>query len=113
MSLFSLIYNNKQGISSVNDLIQMMNIGIQLYSSLSQLDKRSFLMQTELTTMLNVFDTNYQLQFSESYTGTVCRETAIERYYYCTSLQIAFESLLSNVYKFCINCQIYWRFYLL
>ena len=30
MSLCSLIYNNKQGISSVNDLIQIMNIGNQL-----------------------------------------------------------------------------------
>ena len=46
--------------------------------------------------MLNVLDTNYQLQFSESYTGTVHRETAIEGYQYCTSLQIAFESLLSQ-----------------
>ena len=27
MSLWSLIYDNKQGISSANDLIQMMNIG--------------------------------------------------------------------------------------
>ena len=98
MSLCSLIYNNKQGISSVNDLIQIMNIGDQLYSSLSQLDKHSYLMQTELPTMLNVLDTNYQLQFRERYTGTVRRETAIEGYQYCTSLQIAFESLLSQTF---------------
>ena len=71
-----------------------MNIGNQLYSSLSQLDKHSYLMQTELPTMLNVLDTNYHLQFSESCTGTVRLETAIEGYQYCTSLQIAFESLL-------------------
>jgi len=52
-------------------------------------------MQTELPTMLNVLDTNYRLEFSESYTGTVGRETAVEGYQYCTiSLQIAFESLL-------------------
>ena len=37
MSLCSLIYNNKQGISSANDLIQIMNIGNQCYSSLSRL----------------------------------------------------------------------------
>ena len=35
MSLCSLIYNDTQGISSANDLIQIMNIGNQLYSSLS------------------------------------------------------------------------------
>ena len=70
-------------------------IGNQLYSSLSQLDKHSYLKKTELPTMLNVLDTNCQLQFSKSYTGTVRRETAIEGCQYCTSLQIAFESLLS------------------
>ena len=100
MSSCSLIYNNKQGISSANDLIQIMNIGNQLYSSLSQLDRYSYLMQTELPTMLNALDTNcnYQLEFSESYTGIVRGETAIEGYQYCTSLQIAFELLLSRYY---------------
>ena len=34
MSLCSLIYNNTQGIRSANDLIQIMYIGNQLYSSL-------------------------------------------------------------------------------
>ena len=98
LSLCSLIYNNKQGISSGNDLIQIMNIGNQLYSSLSQLARQSYLMQTELPTMLNVLDTDYQLEYSESYTGTVGQETAIEGYQYCTLLQIAFESLLSQNY---------------
>ena len=37
MSLCSLIYNNTQGISSASDLLQIMNIGNQLYSSLLQL----------------------------------------------------------------------------
>ena len=98
MSLCSLIYINKQGISSVNDLIQIMNIGNHLYSSLSQLARQSYLMQTELPTMLNALDTDFQLPYSESYTGTVGQETAIEGYQYCTSLQIAFESLLSQNY---------------
>ena len=34
-SLCSLIYSNKQEISSANDLIQIRDIGSQLYSSLS------------------------------------------------------------------------------
>ena len=93
-----MIYNNKQGISSGNDLIQIMNIGHQLYSSLSQLARQSYLMQTELPTVLNVLDIDYQLEYSESYTGTVGQETAIEGYQYCTLLQIAFESLLSQNY---------------
>ncbi|RMX46527.1 hypothetical protein pdam_00018717 [Pocillopora damicornis] len=72
MSLCSLIYNDTQGISSANDLIQIMNIGNQLYST-----KREYLMQSELPTALNVFDTDYQLEYSESYSGTVLQEIAI------------------------------------
>ena len=54
MSLCSLIYNNKKGISSASNLIHIMNIiaGNQLYSSLSQLTRQSYLMQTELPAML-------------------------------------------------------------
>ena len=37
MSSCSLIYNNKQGVNSANDLVSIMIIGNQLYSSLSQL----------------------------------------------------------------------------
>ena len=63
-----------------------MNIGDQLYSSLSQLARQSFLMLTELPTMLTVFDTDFQLEFSESYTGNVHGETTIEGYLYCMPL---------------------------
>ena len=51
--------------------IQIVNIGNQWYSSLSQLARQSYLMQTELPIMLNVLDTDYELEYSESYTGTV------------------------------------------
>ena len=34
-------------------------------------------MQSELPTALNVFDTDYQLEYSESYSGTVHQEIAI------------------------------------
>ena len=44
-------------------------------------------MQSELPTALNVFDNNYQLEYTESYSGTVHQETAIEGYQYCTSLK--------------------------
>ena len=97
-SLCSLIYNDTRGISSANDLIQIMNIGNQLYSSLSQLARRAHLMQSELPTALNVFDTDYQLEYSESYSGTVHQEIALEGYQYCTSLRGAFEPLISGSY---------------
>ena len=47
MSLCSLIYNNKQGIGSANDLIQIMNIGNQLYSSLSQFNSQVVLFNAD------------------------------------------------------------------
>ena len=96
MILCSLIYNTRQSISSAQVLI--MNFGNQLYSSLSQLARQFYLMQTELPTMLNVFHDDYQLEYSESYSGTVHRETIVEGYQYCITLQRAFESLISDGY---------------
>ena len=55
-------------------------------------------MQSELPTALNVFDTDYQLEYSESYSGTVHQEIAIEGYQYCTSLPRAFELLIFESY---------------
>jgi len=78
MSLCPLIYNNKQGINSVNHLVSIMNIGNQLYSSLSQLTRQSFLMQTELPTLLNVLETDYELQYSECYTASRQKQTQVE-----------------------------------
>ena len=64
MRLCPLVYNNKQGINSANHLVSIMNIGNQLYSSsLSHLTRQSFLMQT-------VFETDYELQYSENYTAS-------------------------------------------
>ena len=79
MSLCSLIYNNTQGISSANDLIQVMNIGHQLFSSLLQLARQAYLRQSELLTALKVFDTDYQLEYSESQPGTIHQEIAVTR----------------------------------
>ena len=105
MSLYSLIYNNKQGINSADDLVSIMNTGNRLYSSSAQLTRQSFLMQTELLTLLNVLETDYELQYSESY--TIHQEAAIEGYQYCTSLDKAFQSLISenfNNFVLTIGC---------
>ena len=56
-------------------------------------------MHTELPTLLNVFETDYNLQYSESYTATIHQETTIEGYQYCTSLDRAFQSLTSQDFK--------------
>ena len=65
MSLGSEIYNNKQGITSMNGLIQMKSVVNQLFSSPSQL---AILLDTE--------------KYSERYTSTVHRGILA---WYCTS----------------------------
>ena len=37
-------------------------------------------MQTEFPALLNVFETDYELQYSESYTGAIHQEATIEGY---------------------------------
>ena len=46
--------------------------------------------------MLSVFDTTYQVSYSESYTGNVHGNNAIEGYPYCMSLFGAFELLMAQ-----------------
>ena len=100
MSLCSLIYNKRQPTTSQSDLVQIMNIGNELYTSLSQSAGQSFLMMTELPTMLTVYDTDYQFEYSESYTGNVHGDRAIniEGYTYCMPIDRAFECLLRENY---------------
>ena len=94
-SLCSLIDNNIRGISPANDLTQTTNIGYQFYQTLSWLSRQAFLMQWELPTVLNVFDTDY---WNIATTLVLHQETAIEGYQYCTFLQRAFESFISENY---------------
>lgn len=61
---------------------------------MSQFARQLYLMQAELPTRSNVFEADYQ----QDYSGTVHQETIIEGYQYCTSLQRAFESLISDGY---------------
>ena len=89
--------NTRKRISSGHDLVNIMNIGIQLYSSLCQFARQLYLTQMELPTMLNAFEAHYELDYSDSFSGTVHQET-VEGYQYCTSLQRAFKSLISDGY---------------
>ena len=98
MSLCFFISNDTQGISPANDLVQIMNIGSQLYSSMSWLARQAYLMLSELPTALNVFDTDYQLEYSESYSSTVHQEIVIEGYQHCTVLPRAFELVIFESY---------------
>ena len=71
MSLASLTYNKRNGIVSSMDLVNIMNIGNELYSGLSSLSRQSYLLLAEVPEMIIVFNINYQLQYSPSHTGTI------------------------------------------
>ena len=59
MSLCALIYSKITKITSVDDMTQIMIVGIQLYSSLSLLAKQSMIMLTELPGVVTVFEQFY------------------------------------------------------
>ena len=66
----SLIYSKIRRITSVNDMIQIMTVGSQLYSSLPLLARQSMLMLTELPEMLTLLS-----DFSSLNTVKVILET--------------------------------------
>ena len=96
MSLTSLIYNYRNGITSSMDLVNVMNIGNELYSGLSRLSRQSYLLLTEVPEMITVFNTNYHLQYSPSYTGAICSSCDVEDFSHCMPLENAIQALLSQ-----------------
>ena len=78
MSLCALIYSKIRRITAVDDMIQIMIVGDQLYSSLSLLKRQSMLMLTELPGMVTVFERFFHLEYSESYTCNMYGDARIE-----------------------------------
>ena len=99
MSLASLIYNKRNGIVSSMDLVNIMNIGNELYSGLSSLSRQSYLLLTEVPEMIIVFNINYQLQYSPSYTGTIHGTCEVQDFNYCMSFANAMQALLGQNYN--------------
>ena len=99
MCLCALICNKKQNIYSPQDMVNIMNIGNELYSNLSCLARQSFLLFTELPSQLTVFDTDYIFEHSESYSGYVIGDCSIEGYQYCVPFHRSFELLLAENYS--------------
>ena len=101
MSLCALIYSKIRRITSVDDMIQIMTAGNQLYSNLSFLARQSMLMLTELPEMVTVFKRFFQLEYSESDTCNMHGDARIEGYHYCmpleTLLALNYNSFISTV----------------
>ena len=83
MSLCALIYSKITKMTSVDDMTQIMIVGIQLYSCLSLLARQSMLMLTELPGMVTVFEQFFHLEYSDSYTCNIHSDPRIEGYHYC------------------------------
>ena len=100
MSLSALICNFRKAITCSADLIQVMKIGNNLYSTLSQSAKQLFLLLTDLPAMVNLFETNYNLRYRKSYSGILNRNSiCIEDFPFVMSLASAFDSLLRDNYN--------------
>ena len=87
MSLCALIYSNIGRVTSVDDMIQIVTVGSQIYSSLSLLARQSTLMLTELPEMVSVFELIFHLEYSESYPCNMHGDARTEGYHYCMPLK--------------------------
>ena len=93
MSLWALIYSKITKITSVDDMTQIMIVGIQLYSCVSLLARQSMSMLTELPGTVTVFEQFFHLEYSDSYT---CN---IHHFCICHSQVTAFQTLLALNYN--------------
>ena len=76
-----------------------MNLGNELYSGLSRLSGQTYLLLTELPEVVNFFNTNYQLQYSCSYSDTTQDTCALVDYSFCMPLVNAIETLQEGCYN--------------
>ena len=83
-----------------------MKIGNELYSVLSKLNNQDFLLLTELPKTVAVFETNYDVQYSPSYTGNIRDENSNVDFQFCMPLGNAFQTLLAeNFHLFILTIQ--------
>ena len=96
MSLIAILFDFIYSIKSSSDLGEILNVGNELYTRLSQSAGQDLLMLTELPEVLCLRDTMYRLKYSESYFGSVhnCNDCTIESH--CLPLIEAFELLLRD-----------------
>ena len=104
MSLCALIYNfrNQSMDCTINyseQLVEIMNLGNELYSALSRLSRQSYLLLTELPSMVTVLNTDYQLEFSESYSNNLHAVTLNENIPHVMPLDCALQCLVQESYN--------------
>ncbi|XP_078375420.1 uncharacterized protein LOC144658810 [Oculina patagonica] len=100
MSLAAILFNFIYSVRSSSDLVEIMNVGNELYTRLSLSAGQDLLMLKELPEVLYLRETMYRLQYSDSYFGTVhnINECAIEDIN-CLPLIEAFDLLIGENFK--------------
>ena len=96
MSLIATLFDFIYSIRSSSDLKEIMNVGNELYSRLSQSAGQDLLMLTELPEVLCLRDTMYRLKYSDSYFGNVHNFSDCTIEAHCLPLIEAFELLLRD-----------------
>ena len=99
MSLCSLIYFYcSSSICDSSDLVSIMNLGNQLYSTLSRLSKQMYFLLDELPTVITVEDTDYSIELSQSYTGNLHLPLMNESVQFVMPLDSALEQLQQEAF---------------
>ena len=96
MSLIAILFDFIYSIRSSSDLKEIMNVGSELYTRLSQSAGQDLLMLTELPEVLCLRDIMYRLKYSDSYFGNVHNFNDCTIEVHCLPLIEAFELLLRD-----------------
>ena len=96
MSLIAILFDFIYSIRSSSGLKEIMNVGNELYTRLSQSAGQDLLLLTELPEVLCLRDTMYRLKYSDSYFGNVHNFSDCTIEAHCLPLIEAFELLLRD-----------------
>ena len=96
ISLIAILFDFIYSIRSSSGLKEIMNVGNELYTRLSQSAGQDLLMLTELLEVLCLRDIMYRLEYSDSYFGNVHNFNDCTIEVHCLPLIEAFELLLRD-----------------
>ena len=98
MSLSAILHHFDHIIKSSCDLVEIMNIGNDMYTVLSRAAQQEYLLLSEIPAAVCIREEMYNLQYSESFYGIIFQNNIMEENN-CVPLQLAFESLLIKGYQ--------------
>ena len=86
---FVVLTHSADFICLSEDLIEIMNTGNNMHSTLSHSSEQALLILTDLPGMVRIFETQYELQYSESCVGNLFGNCfPIEGFAYCAIFEL-------------------------